>query len=180
MIKWLYFLTLFLAINTQAQIEPPNINFSLDQIQEYKPGNDINLEQLGQKKAVILKNQDNLVLAKLSVTHTRYTFPLFLQTYKNKILDFYVVLPSYFLHDVFHQSIINRIGKQNRYINKDEQSVYFWDNKENINYTYSSACTITCFPIFYSAQLVEINPKPETYKSFLTQVADLEKSPISF
>lgn len=65
-------------------------------------------------------------------------------------MDFYAKLPSYFLHDIFLQSLVNRYGKQNSYVKKERSAVYIWNNIEGNKHYYSGSCTITCFPVFYS------------------------------
>jgi hypothetical protein len=71
------------------------------------------------------------------------------QSQEGKILDMFAKLPSYFLHDVFHQSLINRFGKQDEYKKYGEEAIYKW-TKSPLTHVYSGACTITCFPIFYT------------------------------
>ena len=56
---------------------------------------------------------------------------------------------------IFHQSLINRIGKQDKYLNTNEQSVYVWNNKNGNRHVYSGACTVTCFPLYYSVMPVK-------------------------
>ena len=59
-------------------------------------------------------------------------------------------LPQYFSHDLFHQALINRLGKQDSYLKKNKTAVYRWKNRKGLNYIYAGACTITCFPIYYA------------------------------
>jgi hypothetical protein len=74
---------------------------------------------------------------------------------KNGVIeDFHVKLPSYFLHDVFFQSLINRYGKQKSYKKFGEEAYYVWEVSA-LRHIYSAACTITCFPIFYAVQKME-------------------------
>ena len=89
------------------------------------------------------------------------------QFFKDKVLDMYTRLPSYFLHDVFHQSLINRYGKQQKYELKDSTAVYRWDNTPNYTQIYSGACTVTCFPIFYTAIQKDLGEIPPNYKPLI-------------
>ena len=155
--------------NTYAKVEPPNYDFSLDKFRLFFPG---------AKRADIKKEykSEELVLTtgpyqtyKYYVTHIRYRFPILVQ-YKNDIVtDFHARLPAYFLHDVFHQSIINRFGKQDRYKNDKEQSIYVWNNIENNRHTYVGACSVTCFPIFYAVRKIDLE-KEGDYKPILQQL----------
>ena len=95
------------------------------------------------------------VTYKYYVEHIRYKFPIFVQTINGQVTDFYARLPYYFLHDIFHQSLINRFGNQDFYKKTEESAIYVWKNKNNFKHIYSGACTITCFPIFYSVVPVQ-------------------------
>jgi hypothetical protein len=66
------------------------------------------------------------------------------------ILDFFAILPSYFLHDLFHQALINRLGKQSSYIKKETAALYIWKTSDGLTHYYQGTCTINCFPEFYS------------------------------
>ncbi|MAW06872.1 MAG: hypothetical protein CME61_01170 [Halobacteriovoraceae bacterium] len=78
-----------------------------------------------------------------------YRFPVLVQYEGKKILDFFTRPPSYLLHDFFHQSLIDKHGKQKEYFLTNGTASYIWV-KDKINIYYQSTCTITCFPIFYS------------------------------
>lgn len=147
------FLALFifsLALNAHPKVDPPNYNFSLDQLNTFMPGKKIEdvKEKFGEGE--VLRKKGAFEVRKFYVSHIRYKFPLLAQIHKGKITDFYARLPAYFLHDIFHQSIINRIGKQDVYKKVEEQAVYIWKNKNGLRYVYSGACSITCFPVYYS------------------------------
>lgn len=97
---------------------------------------------------------------KFYVAHIRYKFPIWVQFQNGVATDFFAKLPSYFLHDIFHQSLINRYGKQQQYKKIEEQAVYIWNDVKGLEMTYSGACTITCFPIFFNVTRKEKNPTP--------------------
>lgn len=137
--------------NLWAQVEPPNYNFDLDKLQTFMPGSTLESIQSEYKGEVMFKNS-NFITYRFYVSHIRYRFAILVQTLNGKVTDFYARLPSYFLHDIFHQSLINRIGKQDKYFLKNEQAIYQWNNANNFTHTYSGACTITCFPIFYAVK----------------------------
>lgn len=92
---------------------------------------------------------------KFYVEHIRYRFPIFVQFKGEEVTDFHARLPAYFLHDVFHQSLINRLGNQDSYKKVEEQAVYIWNNKQGMKHVYSGGCSITCFPIYYAVRPVE-------------------------
>ena len=100
------------------------------------------------------------------VKQLRYRFSVMVQIEGNKVVDFFATLPSYFLHDVFHQSLINRLGKQTRYFYQENSAVYLWKNKKGIDFIYRATCTITCFPIYLAGRPSERNPA----LSFINQI----------
>jgi hypothetical protein len=103
--------------------------------------------------------------------HVRYVFPFWVQYEKGKSVDILARLPAYFLHNIFHQSLINRFGPQDKYLKKEEHAVYQWTNKKNFNITYSGACTITCFPVFMHMEIVMPKEKAQSFKSLLKIVS---------
>lgn len=133
-----------------GKVDPPNYNFSLDELTPLLPGALLaNLDQKFKNPELILNN-GLFKTYRIFVSQLRYKFPVLIQTYEGKIVDFHARLPTYFLHDIFHQSLINRLGKQDIYVKKEEQATYIWKNKDGLKHVYSGACSITCFPIFYS------------------------------
>lgn len=134
-----------------AKIEAPNYNFSLDTLNDFMPGK--NSTELDAKygKPEVMSVKGELKTLKYNVAHIRYKFPVVVQVQNGVIEDFFARLPSYFLHDVFLQSLVNRMGKQNTYKKVGEEAVYTW-SASSLKHIYSGACTITCFPIFYSVQ----------------------------
>lgn len=156
----------------QAKVDPPNYNFSLDELAPLKPGADANqtLQQYPRQELVLTNGPYRTY--RIYVKQLRYLFPVLVQTFEDKITDIHATLPSYFLHDIFHQSLINRIGKQDQYFKKEEQALYVWNDVDGLKYIYSGACTITCFPLFYSVSLVS-KPTP-SFKSILERLKDSE------
>lgn len=137
-----------------AKVEAPNYNFSLDILADFFPQK--NVDDLNKKygKAEVMNEKNGIQTLKYYVAHIRYKFPVIVQVREGKVLDFFAKLPSYFLHDVFFQSLINRLGKQDYYKRVQEEAVYRW-NKNELTHVYSAACTITCFPIFYAVHTKE-------------------------
>jgi hypothetical protein len=134
-----------------AKVEAPNYDFSLDTLNDFFP--DKNPAGLDAKhgKGEVMSKEGGVETLKYQVAHLRYKFPVIVQVRDGVILDFLARLPSYFLHDLFFQSIINRHGKQNTYKKYGEEAFYSWE-QDTLKHVYSAACTITCFPIFYAVQ----------------------------
>ena len=132
-----------------AKVDPPNYDFSLETLADFFP--DKAQEDIEKKygKPEIMQTKGEVITLKFYVAHIRYKFPVIVQMKNGKVLDFFAKLPSYFLHDVFFQSLVNRLGKQNAYKKMGEEAVYQWE-KDSLQHVYSAACTITCFPIFYT------------------------------
>jgi hypothetical protein len=132
-----------------AKVETPNYNFSLDTLADFYP--EKNRADLEKKygKAEVMDTKNGVETLKFYVAHIRYKFPVLVQVKEGKVLDFFARLPSYFLHDIFFQSLVNRMGKQKDYKRVIEEAVYSWE-KDSLKHVYSASCTITCFPIFYT------------------------------
>ncbi len=145
-----------------CKVEPPNYNFSIDTLKDFYPDSDVKeLEKKYGSAETMSTSGGNLTL-RFYVAHLRYKFAVIVQTQDGKVLDMFAKLPSYFLHDIFHQSLINRLGKQNEYKRVGEEAVYKW-TKTPLTHVYSGACTITCFPVFYAVFPADIKPeKPFT------------------
>lgn len=137
-----------------AKVEAPNYNFSLDTLSDFFPEKKI--EDLEKKygKAEVMSSSGSVQTIKFYVAHIRYKFPVIVQEKDGRVLDFFAKLPNYFLHDVFFQSLVNRLGKQNLYKKVGEEAVYIWE-KDSLKHIYSAACTITCFPIFYTVSPIQ-------------------------
>ena len=142
----------------QAKVDPPNYNFSLDTLKDFYPEADLADLEKKYGKAEVMSGSGGSLTIKFYVSHLRYKFPVIVQTANGKVLDMFAKLPSYFLHDIFHQSLINRLGTQDDYKRYGEEAIYKW-NKTPLTHVYSGACTITCFPIFYTVFPTEIKPE---------------------
>ncbi len=140
---------LLVITGVAAKVDPPNYNFSLDRFKEFFPKKDIKKIDKKYGKGEYVARYGNFIVKKYYIDHLRYKFPIFVQMNENLITDFYARLPGYFLHDVFHQSLINRFGKKYSFIKKESNSSYRWV-VDGLVHDYEATCTITCFPIFYS------------------------------
>lgn len=149
-IKTFAFILFFISSLSWAKVEPPNYDFSLDQFKDFMPGNKISTINKKYKFSEVVFKESAFVTYKYFIEHIRYRFPILVQTINGEVTDFYARLPYYFLHDIFHQSLINRYGAQDFYQKTEESAIYVWKNKKNLKHIYSGACTITCFPLFYS------------------------------
>jgi hypothetical protein len=132
-----------------AKVEAPNYNFSLETLADFFPEKKIDDIEKKYGKSEVMGDKNGIETLKFYVAHIRYKFPVIVQAKDGKILDFFAKLPSYFLHDIFFQSLVNRIGKQKDYRKVGEEAVYSWE-QDSLKHVYSAACTITCFPVFYT------------------------------
>lgn len=132
-----------------SKVEPPNYNFSLNKFDEFMPGKTLAVD----KQTELTFDKKGFKTYKLYIEHIRYKFPIFIQTKNNVITDFFARLPAYFIHDLFHQSLISKLGNQDVYKKIEEQAIYVWKNKDNLRHFYSGGCSITCFPIYYSVKI---------------------------
>lgn len=135
-----------------SKVDPPNYNFSLDSLEIFKPGSTKASITAKYGKGEVL-NDGDITLVKYYVSQIRYKFPVFVQLKAGVSVGFFARLPNYFSHDLYHQSLINRYGKQTKYHKQENHAVYSWSNQNGITRTYQGACTITCFPIYYSVEI---------------------------
>lgn len=136
------------------------------------PGKNIS-DLIKKLKPKVISSDKSFITYQFYIEHIRYHFVLLVQTSQGVVTDFHARLPQYFLHDIYHQSLINRFGKQDIYKKTEESAIYIWKNKNNIAHTYSGTCTITCFPIFYSAAIVKHN-YGASFKSILKKQLESE------
>ena len=167
------YLTAICQESPPAQKKTPNYDFSLDNLRVFFPNSP--LEDIEKKagKGTLIKSNGDLIIKKYYVAQLRYKFPVFVQFYQNQSVEFFARLPTYFLHDLFHQALINRYGKQNRYIRIENSALYIWKNAQNNLIVYNGMCTITCFPQFLSVAKTETQAM-DNYRPLL----DLFWSPI--
>lgn len=160
------------SFSVDAKVKAPNYNFSIDQFEQFSPGK--NLSKLIKKQKPKVEFQDkSFITYKFYIKHIRYKFALLVQTKDSIVTDFHARLPQYFLHDIFHQSLINRYGLQDKYKKSEESAIYKWINKNNISHVYSGACTITCFPIFYTSY-IEKHSYGKSYKRIIDKLTESE------
>jgi len=141
-ITFLIFLNLY-VLSAWANVDAYNHNFSLNQLRPLLPGNQL------AEDVQILRQENGYTLGLTYIKQLRYKFAVILQAQDGQIVDMFARLPSYFLHDIFHQSLINRFGKQDDYIKKENSALYIWNDKNGLEHSYNGSCTITCYPDFY-------------------------------
>ena len=161
--KVLFTYFFLIPFSLYSQVKPPNYDFSLDNLAPYYPGKDLKAALAQNKTGKLDSKSGDTEIWKFYVEQIRYRFPLFAQVYNGKILDFYTTLPTYFLHDLFHQSLINRYKKQDSYQKIKENAIYTWKNAEGNKVVYSGTCTITCFPLYLS---ISTNSPPTSIGSY--------------
>ncbi|WP_412469951.1 MULTISPECIES: hypothetical protein [unclassified Halobacteriovorax] len=132
----------------KAKVEEPNYDFTFDKFKPFYPGQKLSDIKNEYKAIRLINDKKPLATYEIQIRHQSYFFPVFIHVRDEVVLDFYARLPNYFLHNTFHQSLINRYGKQDKFINNDGTSVYIWNDEAGFTITYTGACTITCFPIF--------------------------------
>ncbi len=144
------FSILLLWTNAYPEVDPPNYDFSLDTLKDFMPGT--SLEEVQKKYGLGTKIEEGSggIVYRFYISQLRYKFPVFVQLKGNNVGDFFTRLPTYFLHDIFHQSLINRFGAQNQYLKKENSAVYIWNDVKGNTHVYSGSCTITCFPTYYA------------------------------
>jgi hypothetical protein len=149
---YLFTFTLAFSSSIRSEVKAPNYNFSLDTLKDFYPGKKLSDIKKKYPKIEPMKKDGSVYRA--YVAHIRYRFPVFIYIYQETVMSFFARLPTYFLHDLFHQSMINRYGKQDRYKKVNGSALYIWNNENGIKFTYKGECTITCFPSYLSGDLI--------------------------
>lgn len=144
-------LVLVFSTLASAEVSPPNYDFSTDTLAEFFPGQDAAGLETKYGKGEVLRDDGSIKMVRFMVAQIRYVFPVVVQIAGGKIIDMHARLPSYFLHDVFHHSLIKRWGPQQHYMRVDEEAYYEWKNEERVM-SYGASCTITCFPMYLSVR----------------------------
>ena len=164
-------LALIFCANIGAKVEAPNYQFKLETLDVFMPGQKVEDIEKQHGKGVVMNDKRGTTTIKFKVKQIRYSFDVLVQAREGVVLDFFTKLPSYFLHDVFFQSLINKYGKQTSYKKAGEEAYYVWE-KAPLKIIYNGHCTITCFPGFYTAYPLEIpNDKP-----FTPQITQMQKA----
>jgi hypothetical protein len=157
-----------------SKVEPANYNFSLDAMKVFLPGNTYDNVVKKYGKGELVDGTSPIITYKFYIAQIRYKFPVYIQVFEGKVLDFFARLPTYFSHDLFHQAIINRYGKQDIYKKFEENALYTWKDKKGIKFIYSGTCTITCFPIYFSGVTVAPPPEAGGYQALIQKISTLK------
>jgi hypothetical protein len=135
-----------------SKVIPPNYNFNFTELEIFAPDKDFQViaKKFPKNQIIEIGDTDGIKKLLIKVIAKHYSYDVLLHTYQNKNLDFFVRLPSYFLHDFFHQDILDKFGKQTEYKKIKKTGIYRWEKNGVIN-IYKATCTITCFPIAFTA-----------------------------
>lgn len=164
------FFNILFSISASSKVDPPNYEFKIDTFDNFYPEQTIESLKIKFPKNEKAGSTAGAPIQRFFINEQRYQITVLVQERDGAILDFFARLPSYFLHDVFLQSLVNKLGKQKSYKKNGEEAFYIWE-KNNLKHIYSAACTITCFPIFYTVH--PINTPPE--KAFTPMIEQLKR-----
>jgi hypothetical protein len=168
-----FFLILFIH-PSWSKVTPPNYDFSLEAMKVFYPQQDFKAIEGKYGKSELYEDRGTSKVYRFNVAQIRYKFPVFVQVGQDgKVTDFFARLPSYFSHDIFHQTLIDSFGKQDEYSRKNKTALYIWNNKNNFKIYYAGACTITCFPIYLAIGMAQLNDGTKT-PSLLESMAKLK------
>jgi len=146
---------------TLAAVEAPNFDFSLDLLNDFLPRH--SLAEIDQKfSPQILQTTGAYQWHKYLLTQPRYQIKVLAQAWQGQVADVFAPLPSFFSHDVFLQAIINRLGPAQKIDKSGEEAAYLWE-KDQLRYVYAAACTITCFPVYFTVIDLQV-PAQEAYQ----------------
>ncbi|MBF0359891.1 MAG: hypothetical protein HQK49_02715 [Oligoflexia bacterium] len=194
---FILFIFILINISAEAKVDPPNYDFKFNMLYPFFPNKDFSevkktytYEKDGLISLGVMNDGDppsTTKIYKLYLKHKTFRFPIFFQVSsqsqsqsqsQEKIIDFFVSLPSYFLHDPFLQDLQKELGNQNKYSNYNGSALYIWDESKldkNTKFIYSSTCTITCFPLYFSGTSKDPQLKPAKAPSLIDLMANKNK-----
>ncbi len=91
------------------------------------------------------------VLWKKRWNHGEATAVAFFQVREKKIQSFLIRFPTALMHDSVLEILTKKLGPHDSFFREKEHAVFQWKNEKE-KHTYQAACTITCFPLSYSAE----------------------------
>ena len=132
-----------------SEIKAPNYDFSLSLLDPFLPGKK-SVELLKDKSfsSEMFEDTGATKIYRFKIKKENYTLDIYAQIKKEDIVDIYVRLPQYFIHDKLLQQLRDKYQKHDRYVVKDKSALYVWLNKENSHIIYHGSCSISCFPVF--------------------------------
>ena len=143
------FSTLFAFIFlVHAEITPPNYEFTLKSIENFKPGKNIEEVKKENPKFDLFEDSGDQKILRFKLKRTNYSLDVYTQVKKDIITDLFVRLPQHFLHDILLSDLQKQWKKQDRFVRHDRSALYVWLNRDNTNIIYHGSCSITCFPLF--------------------------------
>lgn len=153
---------IFQSSSLNAKTQRYNYDFMSEVIKNFRTLSLSDLEKKYPKKEVIFEDKKSSII-KFSLKVSGHFFPVFIQTQNKEKSDFYISLPTYFLHDPFLEVLKKDAGKESSFLTKETSALYIWENT-NSKKVYNSDCTITCFPVYYT----EILKNPSSSNTILT------------
>ena len=165
-------LSILLLIPTfvAAEVVPPNYDFSMDTLADFFPEKELTAIETKYGKGEVRRDDGSIKMIRSMVSQIRYVLAIVVQTSQGKVVDMHARLPSYFLHDIFHHSLIKRWGSQQTYKRVDEEAFYEWKSEQYVM-NYGASCTITCFPTYFS-----VKPSPEKSPGGFRAISELLNS----
>jgi hypothetical protein len=166
---------LLTTVTLYGEVTPPNYFFTLEQLKPFHPGQELAAAKKRYPQNSLLRESGEISLHQFDLSYQRYKFPVMVQSFGGKVLDMFARLPSYFLHNLFHQSLIDIYGKQERYFKQERSAIYIWNNEKGNRHIYSGSCSITCFPDYYSVS--PVTPPAAVGPSFIPIIDQIKLNP---
>lgn len=138
----------------KAKYEAPNYNLIVESFSDFYPGKKQEDVEKAYGKGEITNDKGDVQTKKFLVSKSGLSFPILVQFKENLVVDFFVRFSSSLPHSDFQKAFLKSLGPQTSYRPGNGDALYTWV-KPPLKHTYSAACTITCFPIFYSVQKIE-------------------------
>ena len=138
----------------KARNGAPNYNLVIESLSDFYPGKKLEDVEKAHGKGEITNDKGGVQTKKFLVSKNGLSFPVLVQFKDDVVIDFFVRFASSLPHNDFHKAFLKSLGPQSSYKPGNGDALYTWV-KTPLKHTYSAACTITCFPIFYAVQKIE-------------------------
>jgi hypothetical protein len=158
--KIFFTLMLLQANNITAKITPPNYDFNLKVIENFYPSKSIEDAKKINPKFEVYEDSGDQKILKFKLIKKDYTLDIYTQIKKDIIQDTFIRMPQYFNHDLFLKELQSKWKKQDKFVRKDQSSLYTWFNRDQMNILYHGSCSITCFPMFIEFSSLDKSLKP--------------------
>lgn len=120
----------------------------IESLKNFSPGSAIKMiqEEYGKGREYFRDGDDSIY--RFILPGKKFNVTLFVRFKGDVATALWASLPTHLQHHLFHQALIAKHGKQDRYFKKENSGVYIWERDKNTRLIYSGQCTLFCFPLY--------------------------------